>query len=151
VTGETPDITEYVDFGFYDFVWVRENAGLGEQILCRWLGVAHRVGSQLCYYVLKQNGEVIARTTVQRVTNVEMTTREVKQRCDEFDKAIAERMATSKSDIDAMAERKRKPSDWAIDSRIPFDDDFQNEFNRVVDDPDIVHGDSTTSDVGEEQ
>ena len=151
VTGETPDITEYVDFGFYDFVWVRENAGLGEQILCRWLGVAHRVGSQLCYYVLKQNGEVIARTTVQRVTNVEMTTREVKQRCDEFDKEIAERMATSKSDIDAMAERKRKPSDWAIDSRIPFDDDFQNEFNRVVDDPDIVHGDSITSDVGQEQ
>ena len=28
VTGKTPDISEYLDFGFYDYVWFRENAGL---------------------------------------------------------------------------------------------------------------------------
>jgi uncharacterized protein with GYD domain len=27
VTGETTDISEYLDFGFYDSVWYHENAG----------------------------------------------------------------------------------------------------------------------------
>ena len=30
VTGETPDISEYTDFGFYDWVTHKQNAGLGE-------------------------------------------------------------------------------------------------------------------------
>ena len=30
ITGETPDISEYIDFGFYDWVTYRSNAGLGE-------------------------------------------------------------------------------------------------------------------------
>ena len=38
VTGETADISEYLDFGFYDRVWYHENAGLGERLHGRWLG-----------------------------------------------------------------------------------------------------------------
>ena len=30
ITGETPDISEYLDFGFYDWVVYHSNAGLGE-------------------------------------------------------------------------------------------------------------------------
>ena len=30
ITGDTVDISEYLDFGFYDWVWYRDNAGLGE-------------------------------------------------------------------------------------------------------------------------
>jgi hypothetical protein len=43
ITGESVDITEYLDFGFYDWVWFKENAGLGETKLGRWLGVSHHV------------------------------------------------------------------------------------------------------------
>ena len=32
VTGETTDIPEYLDFGFYDRVWYHTNAGLGERL-----------------------------------------------------------------------------------------------------------------------
>jgi hypothetical protein len=35
--------------------------------LARWLGVAHRVGSNLCYWLLLESGKVIAHTTVQHV------------------------------------------------------------------------------------
>jgi hypothetical protein len=45
MTGETPDISEYLDFGFYDLVWFKENAGLGETQLGRFLDVDHLVGS----------------------------------------------------------------------------------------------------------
>ena len=45
LTGETPDISQYLDFGFYDRVWFREDAGLGETKLGRFLGVSHSVCS----------------------------------------------------------------------------------------------------------
>ena len=31
ITGETEDISEYLDFGFYDKVWYKDNAGLSEE------------------------------------------------------------------------------------------------------------------------
>ena len=33
VTGETPNISEYLDFGFYDWVWYKDNARLGENFI----------------------------------------------------------------------------------------------------------------------
>jgi hypothetical protein len=35
ITGDTPDISEYVGFGFYDWITYRPNAGLGENSLGR--------------------------------------------------------------------------------------------------------------------
>ena len=45
ITGETPDISEHLDFKFYDWRWYNDNAGLGVNKMGRWLGVSHRVGS----------------------------------------------------------------------------------------------------------
>ena len=67
VTGETADKSEYLDFAFYDQVWYHENAGLGERLSGRWLGVSHkvhRVGSLMSYYILTKKCTVITRTTV---------------------------------------------------------------------------------------
>jgi hypothetical protein len=44
VAGKTPDTSEHLDFGFYDHVSYKENAGLGETAVGRWLGVSHQVG-----------------------------------------------------------------------------------------------------------
>ena len=44
ITGETPDLSEYLDFGFYDWVTYQNNDGLGVPEVGRWLGVSHRVG-----------------------------------------------------------------------------------------------------------
>jgi hypothetical protein len=41
ITGETVDTSEYLDFGFLDWVWFRENAGLGETKIGRLLGILH--------------------------------------------------------------------------------------------------------------
>ena len=43
VTGDTVDISEYLDFGSYDWCWYHENAGLGPTKLGRWLGVLEDV------------------------------------------------------------------------------------------------------------
>ena len=36
-------------FGFYDWVTYTANAGLGELLLGRWLGVSHKVGKLMSY------------------------------------------------------------------------------------------------------
>ena len=55
ITGDTVDISEYLDFGFYDWCWYHKNAGLGPMKLGRWLGVAHKVRGLMSYWVLTSN------------------------------------------------------------------------------------------------
>jgi hypothetical protein len=62
VTGETVDISNYLDFGFYDYVVYRDNAGLSESKIGRWLGVAKNVGTMMTFYVLTRTGQVVSRT-----------------------------------------------------------------------------------------
>ena len=89
VSGETADILEYLDFGFYDWCWYHDNSGLSPPLLGRWLGVSHRVGSGISYWLLTKTGSVVSRTTVQRVTNLERQTSDVNTECDEFDAEIS--------------------------------------------------------------
>ena len=70
ITGDTPDISEYIDFGFYDWVTYRSNAGLGEISIGKWLGVSHKMGQLMSYWVLSKYGKVISCTTVQRLTEI---------------------------------------------------------------------------------
>ena len=88
VTGETPDISQYLDFSFYDRIWYKDNAGLGPQLPGRWLGVADSHGNLMCYHILNQNGEVIARSSVQTVTQLELQTTEYNNLFETFDTAI---------------------------------------------------------------
>ena len=91
ITGETVDITEYLDFAFWDLVWFHSDLKDGPY-LGQWLGVSHRVGSALCYHILKYNGEIESRTTVQHVTQDDLDTPETKIRIDVFNKKVAERL-----------------------------------------------------------
>ena len=85
ITRDTVDITEYLDFAFWDLVWyasdlVKEGTSLG-----RWLGVSHRIGSALCYHILEVNGCVESRTTVQHVTQDDYDQPGMKERIQRFD------------------------------------------------------------------
>ena len=56
MTGETPDISEYTDFDFYQFVIYydpndMDESGLARRKLGRWLGPSESVGQALSYYV----------------------------------------------------------------------------------------------------
>ena len=92
VTGETPEISEYVDFSFYDWCWYKENACMGEMKLGRWLGVSHRRGSLMSFCVLTQTCKVVSRTSVQRVTWLEMGEEDTQKRTGAFDETIKLRL-----------------------------------------------------------
>ena len=139
VTGETPDISEYLDFGFYDWVHCDGNAGLGETMLGRWLGVSHRVGNSMTYYILQKNGTVVSRSTVSRVTDVELMTTNVKTACQEFDRQIADRLRDENHvippDVDAGGDM---PRDWTIIPELDQGDpDYEQEFQAAMSDPTI--------------
>ena len=74
LTGETPDISQYLDCGFYDRVLFKEDAGVGETKLGRFLRVSHYIGYLMSYWVFPASGILMPRTTVQQVTNLESQT-----------------------------------------------------------------------------
>jgi hypothetical protein len=96
VMGQTVDISEWLDFDFYDRVWywdqpksdmTDEQARLG-----RWLGIAHRIGSDMTYWVLTDSGRVIARSTVQHITISDMATEAIRNRVTHFDTTLLTRL-----------------------------------------------------------
>ena len=91
VTVETPDISEYLGFGFYEHVSYKDNSGLGMTSIRRWLGVYPRVCGIMSYCILTQKGMVISRTTIQRLSSLEKETYKFKSNVSEFDTLISRR------------------------------------------------------------
>ena len=89
LTGETPDISEYLDFGFYEWFLFRSSTGLGEPSIGRWLGVSHKIGQLMSYWILPISGKPISCVTVQRLTNVEKELDEYKKLMHDYDDDIA--------------------------------------------------------------
>ena len=70
LTGETPDISQYLDFGLYNRIWFKEYAGLGETKLWRFLETSHHIVFLMSYWVLPESRILMPRTTVQCVTHL---------------------------------------------------------------------------------
>jgi hypothetical protein len=63
------------EYDWYQPVWYYDGTGglpEDKKALGRWLGVAHRVGQAMCYWILPIHGIPIARSTVQPVSADEM-------------------------------------------------------------------------------
>ncbi len=81
LTGDTIDISEWIEFDFYDLIicWDdRENDT--KQSIGRWLGPSHHIGSALCYYILTEKATFLSRTSVQHITKEEFETAEMRDR-----------------------------------------------------------------------
>ena len=55
ITGDTPDISFLVEFGFYDWVWFLPKTGATKRI-ARFLGPSINVGPAMCGVVLTEKG-----------------------------------------------------------------------------------------------
>ena len=145
VTGDTADISEYLDFGFYDQVWFKDNAGASPPRPGRWLGVASRTGRLMCYHILSVKGTVLPQSTVQRVTELEKSTPNVKQLFQGFDKSITTKL---KSKERGYVGCKPNPEYWA--DLMEDDPIFREEFQKVYNNTDIPEADDFTPDVLED-
>ena len=113
VTGQTPDISEWLDFEFYDLVWwldwpnepdFTENTGW----LAWWLGVSHQVSSDLSYWVITESSKIISKTSVEHVTQDDYLQAEIKAEIDQFNHHIKESLddanfvVNGKGEFDSM-------------------------------------------------
>lgn len=136
ITGETPDISEYLDFAWYDWVWFKENAGLGVPKLGRFLGIANASSNLMTFHILPESGRPVAAGTVQRVTELELQTDAVKERVKQFTEKIA-----SKFKEDRLLTDGDKPNleDWG--DLLEDDAEFAAEFTQLFNNSDVVEAD----------
>ena len=101
VTGDTPDISEWIEFTFYQPIYFHNSSDFPEArgVIGRWLGVSHRVGQALCYWILPKSAEPISRTTVQEIPDGDLDSPHIKEALQEFDQAIKEKLSRGTFDI----------------------------------------------------
>ena len=122
------NISEWLDFDFYDLVWCKDNPDSNESAtLGRWLGVAHQQGTSLCYYVLKQNGQILSRTSVQHVTQEDLQSDAIRQQVTDFNTEIERRMC-----LPNQAQQAR-PNVFFDPSLVTDDIRFEEEGNILID------------------
>ena len=98
----------------------------------------------MCYFILKSNGEVLSRSSVQRVTNLELETEDNKAIFAEYDKSIALKWKEDPKKYDGD---KPDMEHWA---EFSDDLDFVEEFQRVNNNPDIPEADKANPEVLED-
>jgi hypothetical protein len=86
VTGRTPDISEYANFGWFDWVWYHDEVSFPEPnlLMKKWLGVASKVGQAMTYWILTSKGTVIARSSVTHFTDQDRSNETLAKDQDDF-------------------------------------------------------------------
>jgi len=81
-------LAEYIEFDFHGWVkyWDPHARQSGEQ-LGKWLDMAKNQGPAMVYWILKDNGYVISRSTVRPLNNEEWLDENEKKAREEFDQA----------------------------------------------------------------
>jgi hypothetical protein len=97
IKGQTINNSEWLDFLFYDLIWYwnehKTDMTDYQRLLGHWLGIAHRIRSDLKYWILTKGGRVIAQSTVQHVTTTELQQTMIRERVQTFEDLIKERLS----------------------------------------------------------
>ena len=127
VFGQTPNIAEYVDFEFYDLVWWwdrgdKNSSTADPKRLARWLGISHRIGSDMCYWLITESGQIISKSSVQHVIKDDFLNPNVKETIEKFNNKLAERLDDSNHQVELPdgAEKYKLPD-------VPLPDDLEYE------------------------
>jgi hypothetical protein len=125
IKGQTINISEWLDFSFYDMVlfWNEQKTDMTEdqRLLGHWLGIAHRIGSNMTYSILTQSGRVIARLTVQHVKTTDLQQPTIQTKIEEFEEVIKATLSEDKFVIE-------EPGFFYMDD----DDDDDDQINGVI-------------------
>ena len=106
MTGKTPDISEFLDFNFYDLVLyhpgVHPSISEENRVLGRWLGVSHQISSDMCYWVMGRDGIPAAKTTIQIVTCDDMLDTNIASQIEQFNEDLQARLDDSNFKLPGM-------------------------------------------------
>ena len=63
-------------------------------MLGRWIGVSHRVGSSLCYWILSDQVKLLSRTTVQHLTSEEPRDPDIQERIRDYRSSLEDALVS---------------------------------------------------------
>ena len=69
----SPDISEYIGFSWYDWVWYHDPMSSEKSELGRWLGPTPGASQGISFWILTINGRVICRSSVSPLLNEDQT------------------------------------------------------------------------------
>ena len=122
MSGQTADISPFVELGWYD--WVKYwDLGVDypepKEQLGRWLGPAIDVGPAMCSKILKQNGQVIYVSTYRSLTEHELSSHDEMEKRKAFTEAITEHLGGP------MTEKDTEVFDADTPTFVPFNESLQ--------------------------
>ena len=121
VMNYTPDISEYVSFAWFQWCWYFDETTKSKR-LCRWLGPAHSIGQAFCSYILVDNGEYMARSSVISINDDDLLSDHMKGETKRFMQSIEERIGNHRQPI----YKAMQPDSIYFDT---FDDDLDSDLN----------------------
>ena len=103
MNGETTNITQLCEFGWYDWVYFHDNAVTypdDKWVLGQWLGPSIGVGPALCAKLLKGNGQRVYRSSYQHLMEDEVNNPEEVKKRDDFDRQIEIKLGPGTKSLD---------------------------------------------------
>ena len=131
VLGYTPDIAEYLLFGWYDWIWYHDTSKPDEVQLGRWLGPSINSGQALASCILTDTGKVITRSTASAISSTEAASLEFQRKQEDFTKSVE---AAIGSHSKALNEHTLDNFDANDPYGTMFDDDANDDESAMYDD-----------------
>ena len=123
IFGNTPDISEYVEFEFYDYCWywdTPQSYPHEKKSLGRWLGVAHRVGQSMVFYIINNNGQVITRSTVSPLEPPDYDVTEYKSRMENLDVIVEQSIGNYRNAANISSTQIPEMDDNDLQAQLSF-------------------------------
>ena len=95
VMSYTPDISEYTSYTWFQWCYYFDETTKTKR-LCRWLGPAHHVGQAFCSYILLDNAEYIARSSVIGIPDHDLESADMNSQISRFMESVEERIGNQK-------------------------------------------------------
>jgi hypothetical protein len=130
INGQTADISEIAEFKWYEWVYFHDKIvqwPADKEVLGRYLGPAVDIGPAMAAKILKQNGQMVVRSTLRPLTKDEMMKPDMKKKRDDFD-----------VEIESQLGEQIKPEDYIDDPDVeisllePYGDDSKGDEPRML-------------------
>ena len=94
LTGDTPDISFLVEFGWYDYVWYlsEPDEAMNVKFLGRYVGPSWDIGDVMCARILTEKGTLISRTSVFPLSDLDNNSDAIKQQKQKFEETLKEKL-----------------------------------------------------------
>ena len=138
ITGEIPNIFEYLSIGIYNWVTFWCNAVVVTPELGRLLGVSHWFGPLIYYWILTPAGQVVSCTTVQWLINLEQNIESWKSCMEAYNEEIETRFDVKDSNVDVDGRMIHGEKLLILDKE---DEEFISKCTCVIEDEYLNHTD----------